>query len=155
MADNRNPGKRTRREDDNRRSQLLEGGEGPRGPVGSFAGSDTRFTTEGGPGTNTPNRWGGWLRPDRNSPPNPRHANTGGDAGYSTLGGGTYYGEGDPDDAPGYGDWGRNATGAGSGARGRPSLTDRAGPARSRTRGRDRLTSATLPTREGRQSRHG
>jgi osmotically-inducible protein OsmY len=45
--------------------------------------------------------------------------NTGGDAGYSTIGGGTYYGEGDPDDAPGYGDWGRNATGATSGARGR------------------------------------
>ncbi len=124
MADKRNPGKPARRRtpaarrEDNR-SQLLEGGAGPQGPVGSFAGSDTRFTTEGGPGTNTPNRWGGWLRPDRNSPPNPRHANTGGDAGYSTLGGGTYYGEGDPDDAPGYGDWGRNATGAGSGARGR------------------------------------
>jgi hypothetical protein len=125
MAEDRQRTKKTarrrertfRREAD--RSQLLERGESPGEPVGSFAGSDTQFTTEGGPGTNTPNRWGGWLRPDRNSPPNPRHANTGGDAGYSTLGGGTYYGEGDPDDAPGYGDWGRNATGAGGGALGR------------------------------------
>jgi hypothetical protein len=124
MAEDRKkkrPARRRERtiERDEGRSQLLERGEGPQGPTGSFAGSDTRFTTEGGPGTNTPNRWGGWLRPDRNDPPNPRRANTGGDAGYSTLGGGTFYGEGDPDDAPGYGDWGRNATGAGSGARGR------------------------------------
>ena len=116
----RSPARRRERviKRDEHESQLLERGEGPAGPVGSFAGSPDRFTTEGGRGTNTPNRWGGWGRTDA-LPPNPRVANTGGDAGYSTIGGGTYYGEGDPDDAPGYGDWGRNATGATSGARGR------------------------------------
>ena len=124
MAENRkkkSPARRRKRivEREESRSQLLERGEGSESPVGSFAGSDTRFTTEGGLGTNTPDRSGGWQRPDRNEPPNPRRANTGGDAGHSTPGGGTYFGEGDPDDAPGYGDWGRNATGAGSGARGR------------------------------------
>jgi osmotically-inducible protein OsmY len=103
---------------DDRTSQLIERGEGPEEPVGSFEDSPSEFTTEGGRGTNTPDRWGGPRRNERNDPPNPRTANTGGEGGYSTLGGGTYYGEGDPDDAPGYGDWGRNATGASSGARG-------------------------------------
>jgi osmotically-inducible protein OsmY len=99
-------------------SQLIERGEGPDGPVGSFAGGSGDFTSEGGRGTNTPDRWGGPERDPRDDPPNPRTANTGGEGGYATLGGGTYYGEGDRDDAPRYGDWGRNATGATSGARG-------------------------------------
>ena len=124
MAEDRKKKRPARRrgqtiERDAGRSQLLERGESPEAPPESGADSDTRSTTGDEAGTNTPNRWGGWLRPDRNDPPNPRHANTGGDAGYSTLGGDTYEGEGDPDDAPGYGDWGRSATGAGSGARGR------------------------------------
>jgi hypothetical protein len=130
MPEDRNKQRPARRrgktiERDEGRSRLLGRGEGP---TGSFAGSDTRFTTEGGPGTDTPNRWGGWLRLDRDEPPNPRHASTGGDAGYPTLGGGTFYGEGDPDDAPGYGDWGRNATGSGSGGRGRTEAPPRRGP---------------------------
>jgi osmotically-inducible protein OsmY len=102
---------------DPKRSQLLEEGTSPSGPVGSFAGSPSEFTTEGGAGTNTPDRYGGPLR-RRDDPPNPRNQGTGGEGGFSTLGGGTYYGEGDPDDAPRHGDWSRHSTGAGSGARG-------------------------------------
>jgi osmotically-inducible protein OsmY len=123
MPDNDTPRRPPRRRQqtikrDPRTTQLLERGEGPDGPVGSFEGSPSEFTTEGGRGTNTPDRWGGPGRGERDDPPNPRTANTGGDGGFATLGGGTYYGEGDPDDAPRYGDWGRNATGATSGARG-------------------------------------
>ncbi len=109
-----------RREPD--RSQLLEEGVAPSGPVGSFAGSPSEFTSEGGRGTNTPNRYGGPLR-RRDDPPNPRNQGTGGEGGFSTLGGGTYYGEGSYHDAPNYGDWSRPATGAGSAARGREGFT--------------------------------
>ena len=38
------------------------------------------------------------------------------------MGGGTYFGEGDRDDAPRYGDWARHATGGGSGALGREGV---------------------------------
>jgi osmotically-inducible protein OsmY len=108
-----------RREAD--RSQLLEEGDSPSGPVGSLAGSPTEFTSEGGRGTNTPDRYGGPLR-RRDDPPNPRNQGTGGEGGFSTLGGGTYFGEGDASDAPRAGDWARHSTGAGSGARGREGL---------------------------------
>ena len=106
---------------DPERSQLLEEGASPSGPVGSFAGSPAEFTTEGGAGSNTPDRYGGPLR-RRDDPPNARNQGTGGEGGFSTIGGGTYYGEGSSLDAPGYGDWGRNVTGADSGARGREGL---------------------------------
>lgn len=44
------------------------------------------------------------------------------EGGHTTIGGGTDYGRGDRDDARGYGDWGRNVTGATSGARGREGI---------------------------------
>jgi osmotically-inducible protein OsmY len=103
------------------RSQLLEEGEAPSGPVGSFAGSPAEFTSEGGRGTNTPDRYGGPLR-RRDDPPNPRNQGTGGEGGFSTIGGGTYFGEGDSDDAPRAGDWSRHSSGGTSGARGREGL---------------------------------
>src|ERR671932_2926293 len=88
---------------DDKTSQLLERGEGPAEPVGSFAGSPSEFTTEGGRGTNTPDRFGGPKGSDA-QPPNDRSPSTGGEGGYSTLGGATYYGEGSYHDAPNYGD---------------------------------------------------
>jgi osmotically-inducible protein OsmY len=59
----------------------------------------------------------------RRGPPNDKIGGTGGDGGYSTLGGGVYPDEGSPDDAPSYGDWQRHSTGAGSGARGQEGLS--------------------------------
>ncbi|HEX6107481.1 MAG TPA: BON domain-containing protein [Gemmatimonadales bacterium] len=91
------------------RAQPLEEGQGPAGPAGSFAGSPADFMT--------PNRYGGPLR-RRDDPPNPRNQGTGGEGGFSTIGGDTYYGEGSDHDAPDYGDWGRRATGAGPGREG-------------------------------------
>lgn len=86
------------------RSQLLEEGQGPAGPAGAFEGSPADSTT--------PNRYGGPLR-RRDDPPNPRNQGAGGEGGFSTIGGGTYYGESSYHDAPDHGDWDRRATGAG------------------------------------------
>ncbi|MBA3258600.1 MAG: BON domain-containing protein [Gemmatimonadales bacterium] len=102
------PRQRRRIKRDQQTSQLLEGGEGPTGPAGSFEGSPSEFTTEGGRGTNTPDRYGGPLREDDDSP-NDRSDNTGGQGGFSTLGGGTYFGEGSSLDAPRHGDWNRRS----------------------------------------------
>jgi hypothetical protein len=87
-------------------SQLLERGEGPDGPVGSFEGSPSEFTTEGGRGTNTPDHEGGIGLPHE------FRGETGGVGGYSTIGGGVYWGEGSYLDAPNYGDWNRHSSGA-------------------------------------------
>jgi osmotically-inducible protein OsmY len=103
------------------RSQLLGEGDVPSGPAGEFAGGSGDFTSEGGRGTNTPDRYGGPLR-RRDDPANDRNQGSGGDGGFGTLGGGTYYGEGDRDDAPRHGDWSRHATGGGSGALGHEGL---------------------------------
>jgi len=83
--------------------------------------SPSEITSEGGPGTDASYRSG--PRAVREGPPNDRIGGTGGDGGYSTLGGGVYPDEGSPDDAPGYGDWQRHSTGAGSGARGQEGLS--------------------------------
>ena len=115
----RGPERRVKR--DRRTSELLERGEGPADPVGSFEGSPSEFTTEGGRGTNTPDRQGGPMRRER-QPPDERTGNTGGEGGVATLGGGVYYGEGSYHDAPNYGDWTRHGGGATSGARGRGGL---------------------------------
>ena len=88
---------RIKREQDT--SQLLERGEGPsEGEVlDPEVGSPSEITSE--------------------------DSGTSGEGGYSTLGGGVYPDEGDPDDAPSHGDWQRHSTGASSGARGQEGVS--------------------------------
>jgi hypothetical protein len=104
-------------------SQLLERGQGPSEDevIDPEVDSPSEITSEGGPGTDASYRMGG-PRGVRRGPPNDRVGGTGGDGGFSTLGGGVYPDEGSPDDAPSYGDWKRHSTGAGSGARGQEGL---------------------------------
>jgi osmotically-inducible protein OsmY len=100
-------------------SQLLERGEGPTAEeqVDPSVDSPSEITNEGGPGADASDRFGGPLslpgEPDSHGT-----RGTGGEGGYSTLGGGVYPDEGSEDDAPSYGDWQRHSTGATSGARG-------------------------------------
>ena len=110
-----------KREEDT--SQLLERGEGPRAEeqIDPAVDSPSEITVEGGPGTDAGDRMGGPRR-RQNSPPHPRRGGTGGEGGYSTLGGGVYPDEGSSDDSPRQGDWGRHSTGSGSGARGQEGL---------------------------------
>ena len=100
-------------------SQLIERGEGPTAEdqIDPGVDSPSEITSEGGPGGDASDAFGGGLREPRDlrAPPN---GGTGGEAGFSTLGGGVYPNEGDPDDAPAYGDWQRHSTGGSSGARG-------------------------------------
>ena len=105
-------------------SQLLERGEGPSEDevIDPEVDSPSEITSEGGPGTDASYRMGG-PRAVRREPPNDQSGGTGGDGGYSTLGGGVYPDEGSEDDAPSYGDWQRHSTGAGSGARGQEGLS--------------------------------
>ncbi len=112
---------RIKRNDDS--SQLLERSEGPSGDevIDPEVDSPSEITSEGGPGTDASYRVG--PRTVRRGPPNDKIGGTGGDGGYSTLGGGVYPDEGSPDDAPSYGDWQRHSTGAGSGARGQEGLS--------------------------------
>jgi hypothetical protein len=111
--------------------QLLEQGDRPGGPIGNFAGSDSEFTTSGGLGSNEPNDWthqrnqtdvGALGADDREGrepdEADPRTGGTGDEGGAATLGGGVYEGQGEPEDAPRYGDWVRHSTGTTSGARG-------------------------------------
>jgi hypothetical protein len=100
-------------------SQLLERGVGPdEDEVPDPAvDSPSEITSEGGPATDASYRTGGPGRASRNAP-NDRSGGTGGEGGFSTLGGGVYPDEGSPDDAPSYGDWARHSTGGTSGARG-------------------------------------
>jgi osmotically-inducible protein OsmY len=104
-------------------SQLLERGEGPTAEeqVDPSVDSPSETTTEGGPGTDASDRFGGPLSDPGQSPSSPTRG-TGGEGGYSTLGGGVYQDEGSPDDAPSYGDWQRHSSGATSGARGQDGL---------------------------------
>src|SRR5215210_1071267 len=108
---------RIKREQDS--SQLLERGEGPSEDevLDPEVDSPSEITTEGGPGTEASYR-GDVPRSGPRNPPNERVGGTGGEGGYSPLGGGVYPDEGDPDDAPSYGDWQRHSSGATSGARG-------------------------------------
>jgi osmotically-inducible protein OsmY len=104
-------------------SQLLERGEGPTEDEVLDPGVDSpsEITSEGGSGSDAAYRGGGPQSGSR-EPPNERISGTGGEGGYSTLGGGVYPDEGDPDDAPSYGDWQRHSSGGTSGARGQEGL---------------------------------
>jgi hypothetical protein len=105
-------------------SQLLEGGEGPtpEDQVDPGVDSPSEITTEGGPGTDASYEFGGPLSEPR-EPPNEQIGGTGGDGGFSTLGGGVYPDEGSEDDAPSYDDWQRHSSGTTSGARGQEGLS--------------------------------
>ena len=111
--------------------QLLEEGDAPSTPVGSFTGSENEFTGAGGRGSNEPNDWtwqrnrsdmgelGTDDREDREpDEADPRTGGTGDEGGAATLGGAVYQGQGEIEDAPRYGDWARHASGTTSGARG-------------------------------------
>jgi osmotically-inducible protein OsmY len=104
-------------------TQLLERGEGPAADetMDPAVDSPSETTMEGGPGTDAAYREGG-PRTRGETPPNQHGARTGGQGGYSTLGGGVYPDEGSPEDAPRQGDWQRHGTGATSGARGQEGL---------------------------------
>jgi osmotically-inducible protein OsmY len=103
-------------------SQLLERGEGPTAEeqVDPSVDSPSEITTEGGPGADASDRYGGSFS-EAGEIRNPG-TGTGGEGGYSTLGGGVYPDEGSEDDAPAYGDWQRHSSGATSGARGQEGL---------------------------------
>jgi hypothetical protein len=104
-------------------SQLLERAEGPTAEEQLDPGVDSpsEITNEGGPATDASDRFGGTVSDPRRKD-NRGAAGTGGDGGYSTLGGGVYPDEGSEDDAPSYGDWPRHSTGTTSGARGQEGL---------------------------------
>jgi osmotically-inducible protein OsmY len=104
-------------------SQLLERGEGPTAEeqIDPAVDSPSEVTNEGGPGADASERFGG-PRSELAEPDNRGMRGTGGEGGYSTLGGGVYPDEGAPEDAPSYGDWQRHSTGATSGARGQEGL---------------------------------
>src|SRR3954470_6555747 len=84
---------------DPHRSQLLERGGGPTNEelLDPAVESPSEITDYGGAGTDTAYREGGPMSEPR-PPINPRSGGTG-DGGYSTLGGGVYPDEGQPEDA--------------------------------------------------------
>ncbi|HZB27735.1 MAG TPA: BON domain-containing protein [Gemmatimonadales bacterium] len=96
-------GRRTIKRDQDR-SELLERGEGPSEDevIDPSVASPSEITAEGGPGTDASYRAGGPSSGGR--VPNPRSRGTGGEGGYSTLGGGVYPDEGAPEDATWRGD---------------------------------------------------
>src|SRR5918994_3577593 len=72
-------------------SQLLERGEGPTADevVNPSVGSPSEITSEGGPGSDASDRFGGAGRlSEPGEVANPPISGTGGEGGYSTLGGG-------------------------------------------------------------------
>jgi hypothetical protein len=85
---------------DPKHSQLLERGEGPGLDeiIDPAVEAPSEITEYGGPGTDSAYREGGPMSSVR-PPVNPREGGTGGDGGYSTLGGGVYPDEGQPEDA--------------------------------------------------------
>jgi hypothetical protein len=91
-------GRRIKR--DPQHSQLLERGEGPSPEeiIDPAVDAPSEVTDYGGPGTDAAYREGGPMSSAR-PPINPRIGGTGGDGGYSTLGGGVYPDEGRPEDA--------------------------------------------------------
>jgi osmotically-inducible protein OsmY len=98
---------------------LLERGEGPTAEeqIDPSVDSPSEVVNEGGAPADSSDRFGG-AKSDRREADNRGMQGTGGEGGYSTLGGGVYPDEGSPDDTPSYGDWQRHSTGASSGARG-------------------------------------
>jgi osmotically-inducible protein OsmY len=111
-----------KREEDT--TQLLERGEGPTAEelIDRAVDSPSEVTNDGGPGADASDRFGGSLT-EPGEQPNPRSGGTGGEGGYSTLGGGVYPDEGREKDAPSYGDWQRHSSAASSGARGQEGLS--------------------------------
>ena len=101
-------------------TQLLERGEGPTAEEQIDPGVDSpsEVVNEGGAAADSSDRYGGG-KSKRDEADNRGMRGTGGEGGYSTLGGGVYPDEGSSDDAPSYGDWQRHSTGATSGARGK------------------------------------
>jgi hypothetical protein len=81
------------------RTELLERGEGPgqEEQIDPGVDSPSEITTEGGPGTDAAYGFGGPISKVREH--RDRLGGTGGDGGYSTLGGGVYPDEGSPEDA--------------------------------------------------------
>lgn len=114
--------RRTIKRDDDA-TQLLERGEGPTAEeqVDPSVDSPSEVVNEGGAAADSSDRFGG-IKSERNEADNRGMHGTGGEGGYSTLGGGVYPDEGSSDDAPNYGDWQRHSTGASSGARGQEGL---------------------------------
>jgi BON domain len=113
--------RRTIKRDDDT-TQLLERGEGP-GPdevIDPSVDSPREITSEGGPGVDASERF--MPRSGQEQVDNRGNRGTGGEGGYSTLGGGVYPDEGTEDNAPSYGDWQRHSTGTDSGARGQEGL---------------------------------
>jgi osmotically-inducible protein OsmY len=110
--------RRTIKRDDDT-TQLLERGEGPTAEeqIDPSVDSPSEVVNEGGAAADSSDRMGG-IKSERDGVDNRGVHGTGGEGGYSTLGGGVYPDEGSPDDAPSYGDWQRHSTGATSGARG-------------------------------------
>ncbi len=106
-----------KREDDT--TQLLERGEGPTAEeqIDPSVESPGEIVSEGGPASDASDRFGGPMSGPGKAD-NRGVRGTGGEGGYSTLGGNVYPDEGSEDDAPSYGDWQRHSTGATSGARG-------------------------------------
>lgn len=110
---------------DKSNSQLLERAEGPteEEQLDPSVDSPSEVTSEGGPGSDASDRYGGTRRPGHpREHTRRRAAGTGGEGGYSTLGGGVYPDEGAPEDAPSYGDWQRHSSGGTSGARGQEGI---------------------------------
>ncbi len=110
--------RRTIKRDDDT-TQLLERGEGPTAEeqIDPAVDSPSETTNEGGAVADASDRFGG-MRSEPTEADNRGIRGTGGEGGFSTLGGGVYPDEGSGDDAPSYGDWKRHSTGASSGARG-------------------------------------
>jgi hypothetical protein len=109
---------------DNDKSQLLERAEGPteEEQLDPSVDSPSEVTSEGGPGTDASDRYGGPGRFGQQREHRRRAAGTGGEGGYSTLGGGVYPDQGAPEDTPSYGDWQRHSSGTTSGARGQEGI---------------------------------
>jgi osmotically-inducible protein OsmY len=114
--------RRTIKRDDDT-TQLLERGEGATAEEQIDPGVDSpsEVVNEGGAAADSSDRFGGG-KSEGDEADNRGMRGTGGEGGYSTLGGGVYPDEGSPDDTPSYGDWQRHSTGASSGARGQEGL---------------------------------
>jgi hypothetical protein len=105
-GDTREPAFRRRPiQEDPERSQLLERGEGPSEDelIDPEVASISETTVEGGPGTDAAYREGGPMH-DAHGPENSPSKGTGGEGGYSTLGGGVDQDEGNEEDVSHAGD---------------------------------------------------
>jgi osmotically-inducible protein OsmY len=110
--------RRTIKRDDDT-TQLLERGEGPTAEeqIDPSVDDATDAVNQGRAAADASDRFGGG-KSDLSEADNRGMRGTGGEGGYSTVGGDVYPDEGSTDDAPRHGDWQRHSTGATSGARG-------------------------------------